>query len=87
MFHLQGDLYFEQLPKGGVRIVKRDGAREDAPINFEISIDANAWASVIATVSYYGEEDYGFYRALNFHTGQPIHATTPIKEKPPLKLD
>jgi len=44
-------------------------------------IDKNHWHSIIAQVSYYGEEDYGFYRAANFHSGEPIHETCPLIEK------
>lgn len=85
MFHLTDGLYFERLPHGQVRILKRDGAADDAPVLLNLIVDANAWASVIASMSYYGEEDYGFYRALNFHTGAPLHATTPIADKLPLQ--
>ncbi len=47
-----------------------------------IRIPKSHWCSTIAQMSYYGEEDYGFYRATNFHYGQPIHPTTPISDKP-----
>lgn len=48
-----------------------------------IRLDQDTWASLIATMSYYGEENFGYYRALNFHAGTPIHPTNPIIEKPP----
>lgn len=58
-------------------------------IHDTIRIPKHHWCSNIATVSYYGEEDYGFYRATNFHYGQPIHHTNPIIDKPvpPLWMD
>lgn len=76
-FHLADGLYFKQLPNGGVRITKE----EKDSIEFAVDIDASGWGSVIASMSYYGEEDYGFYRAMNFHTGEPIGETTPINQE------
>lgn len=79
MFHVKNGLCFGKLPDGGVEIYN-----EGEVPNFTIQLTASEWASVIATMSYYGEEDYGFYRALNFHTGAPIDpVTTPLKEKNP----
>lgn len=72
MFHSSEGLYFEKLPDGGVRILKRSGSREDSPVIFDHVLDANQWASAIATMSHYGEENGGFYRALNFHRGDPL---------------
>jgi hypothetical protein len=47
-----------------------------------IRIPKSHWCSDIANASYYGEEDYGYYRAANFHYGLPPHPTAPISEKP-----
>lgn len=69
---------FEKLSDGNVRLIVRAGVAPDAEILIDETIEANIWASIIATMSYYGEEDYGFYRALNFHTGAPLHSTTPL---------
>ena len=49
----------------------------------EVILSPHEWASIIANMSYYGEEDYGYYRALEFHTKikqDPI--VTPIRDKP-----
>lgn len=81
MLHVKDGLYFERLPDNQVRILKKEKGTDDAPISFDMTLDANLWASVIASMSYYGEEDNGFYRALNFHRGDPIHATTPLVDK------
>lgn len=72
MLYLNEGLYFENLPDGKVRILKRSGSQDDSPVIFDHVLDANQWASVIATMSNYGEENGGFYRALNFHRGDPI---------------
>jgi hypothetical protein len=80
MFHAKDNWYFEKFPDNSVRIAKRIG-RPESPTTFEIILTAEEWASVIATMSYYGEEDYGFYRALNFHRGDPIGETTPLIDK------
>lgn len=74
---------FEKLSNGKVRLIVRAGAGPDAEILIDETIEANIWASIIATMSYYREEDYGFYRALNFHTGAPLASTTPLN---PAKL-
>ena len=74
MFHAKDGLAFEQSENGGV-IVHLEGMK--------VSLDMHSWASVIATMSYYGEEDFGYYRALNFHAGKTIHETCPLKEKTP----
>jgi hypothetical protein len=81
MFHLTDGLFFERLPDNQVRILKCESGRDDAPIVFDITLDAHSWASVIASMSYYEEEDNGFNRALNFHRGDPIHETTPLVDK------
>lgn len=44
-------------------------------------IQKSHWCSHIANVSYHGEEDYGFYRAANFHYGLPPHESFPIPAK------
>lgn len=75
--HIKDALFFEQLPDGGVRITKHETGLSTSPVAFEIELDKDSWASVIAGMSYYGEADYGFYRALNFHTGEPMGPTTP----------
>jgi hypothetical protein len=72
MFHLTDGLYFQQLPNGTVSIVKKENAREGAATDWTITIDAEQWASVIASMSHYGEENYGFYRALSFHRGDSV---------------
>lgn len=70
MFHVKDGLYFSQLPDGAVRIIKKENGEEDATETLlDVTLDASQWASVIASMSYYGEENSGFYRALNFHRG------------------
>lgn len=67
---------FERGENGDVKVTLPDGSIEIIP--------KDHWHSTIAQVSYYGEEDYGFYRAANFHSGTPIHETCPLTEKKPL---
>ncbi len=85
MFHNREGLYFEQLPFGDVRLLKRESAIPDSPIVLDMVIDKDSWASIIASMSYYGEIDNGYYRALNFHTGEVVDPVTcPLVEKTPL---
>lgn len=72
MFHVNEGLYFGKTPDGGVRILKRSGNDSESPVIFDHELNANEWASVIATMSHYGEENGGFYRALQFHRGDPL---------------
>lgn len=82
MFHSSDGLYFEKLPDGGVRILKRSGSQEDSPVIFDHVLDANQWASVIASMSLHGEEDGGFYYALQFHRGDPLPVGVRLADEP-----
>lgn len=75
------ELCFEQIKGGGVRVFRRNA---DGTVTVLDEIEKNRWHSTIAQMSYYGEGDYGFYRAANFHSGEPVHATCPLIEKPRL---
>ena len=80
--------YFEFLPKGDGSVLiyyhnENVGPWEEIEFSDGIVVDKHIWASIIANMSYYGEEDYGYYRALEFHTKikqDPI--VTPIRDKP-----
>jgi len=81
MFHLQDGLYFDRLEDGKVRILKKN-ADTDA-VEMDMVVDAAGWCSVIASMSYYGEEDCGFYRAEEFHQKKPVPDTCPLVDKEP----
>jgi len=87
IFHVKDGLFFERLPDGQVKIRKTiekivGSNKGGAPfVVLEIILTANEWASVIASMSYYGEEDNGFYRAMNFHCGDAIPASCPLVDK------
>lgn len=51
MFHINEGLYFEKLPDGSVRIVKRSGNEPESPVIFDHVLDAGQWASVVAAMS------------------------------------
>ncbi len=48
MFDSGDGLYFERLPDGGVRILKRSGSHEDAPVIFDHVLDRFQWEIVAA---------------------------------------
>jgi hypothetical protein len=50
-------------------------------------MDASEWGSVIASMSYYGEEDGGFYRAMNFHRADPVPPSVALTYRQPLHID
>jgi hypothetical protein len=72
-------IYLERQEDGGVKLIIADNGETIE----EVVVDKYAWSSIIADMSYYGEEDYGYDRACNFHFKQPIDPiTTPLKDKP-----
>lgn len=85
MFHARDGLFFQQQPDGSVKVIVKEACRDDSPILREFVLDCDSWASVIATMSYYGEEDNGFYRAGRFHSGiqKRDAAELALKDKPP----
>ena len=84
MFHSKEGLGFEKGPNGSVIVEVGLNDEPNSPRKQRIELDKDTWDSVIATVSYYGEEDYGYYRALEFHAKIPVHETCPLKDKPRL---
>jgi hypothetical protein len=83
MFHFRDGVFFERLGDGSVRLLVKESSHDDAKVLKDIAIDIDSWCSIIACMSYYGEEDYGFFRACNFHYKRPIHETEPLKDKEP----
>lgn len=72
MFHAKNGLYFERTPDGGVRILKTRNGHPDSDVVLDMILDADAWCSIIASVSRDGEELGGFYRAREFDLGERI---------------
>ena len=85
MFHVRDGLFFERQTEGAIRILKRTNGRDDAPIVFDMVLDKHAWASVIATMSFYGEEHYGYFRALLFHDNTPLPCGVALHKSIPNK--
>ncbi len=73
MFHYKDGLYFERKEDGTVRVVKTKNLAEmptsesDPDIIFQFLVDADSWASIVASVSKSGEADGRFYIAGEFH--------------------
>ena len=86
MFHVRDGLFFEKQADGAVRILKRTDGRDDAPVVFDMVLDKHSWASVIATMSFYGEESYGYFRALLFHDNLPLPSGCVLREILPAML-
>ena len=78
-----GVLRFERNDDGSVTVYV---AMHDGTLQRQETINDGIWGSIIANMSYYGENDYGWYRAMNFHMGSPLDATTPLKDKPSLSV-
>lgn len=62
-----GGLYFERTADGAVKIVQQERSGDVALPLFEVVVDADSWASIVASVSLGGEMDGRFYEAQRFH--------------------
>lgn len=67
-FHARDGWYFRREPDGTVRILAPDSLGPGA--NQRIDLDANTWASVVASVSAAGETSETWRAALAFHGGR-----------------
>ena len=79
MFHQQNNLFFGRTKDGSVRILKlKEPPPEWPKIHFkypettilDVTIPAEHWASIVASVSSGGEENGRWYNALDFHKGE-----------------
>jgi hypothetical protein len=67
-FHWKDRVFFERTEDGSVKVTL--GGDWDVPGYDLFTIDRNAWASIVASVSDKGEDNGRFYEALKFH-GEP----------------
>lgn len=67
MFHAKNGWYFERTVDGGVHIVKKATAYQEAPVIAELYIDHPRWSSIISSVSCRGETSESFREAEIFH--------------------
>lgn len=67
MFHWRDGLYFERAADGSVQIIKKQRSGDVEIQTFEVIIDADGWASIVASVSLGGEGHGRFYEAQRFH--------------------
>lgn len=72
-FHYKDGLYFRRNEDHSVTIkqMKRNHV-DETEASFEVTIDENGWASIIASVSKDGEGDGRFYKALEWHNGSAV---------------
>lgn len=66
MFHIQDGLFFARVVDGRVHIVLREN-KEDGEVIFETEISADGWASIVASVSWHGEDAKSWEAARAFH--------------------
>ena len=70
MFHYRNNLYFARQPDGSVVITKMERSGDVDLTIFSATIDANGWASIVASVSKGGEENGRVYQAQRFHESE-----------------
>lgn len=63
-FHAIQGWYFERLEDGAVRVRHGDGPQMEV-----VELDANTWASAVASVCHFGEMSETYRQALDFHMG------------------
>jgi hypothetical protein len=51
MFHLTHGLFFEKLDGGWVRLTKRETPDPKSPMQFQVTMDKNAWASIVKAMA------------------------------------
>jgi len=70
-FHWKDNWFFERREDGSVRIYHEDleADQEGGLVEYDVclDIDADSWASIIASVSAQGETAKSFQEARNFH--------------------
>ncbi len=67
MFHWTDGWYFARTEDDSVQIEKRESAHEDAPVVVSAVIDADSWASIVASVAARGETGDTWRAARAFH--------------------
>ena len=69
MFHVAKGLFFERQDNGSVRIIKTYDERPPRPDNIvlDMFLPESVWCSIVASMSAWGEDGNGWYRALDFH--------------------
>lgn len=60
-FHSHGGLYFRRGSDGSVTVYAEQPG--------EVTLTAESWASVVASVSQHGEGHLSYHSALSFHVG------------------
>ena len=65
-FHYRGGVYFERLLDGAVKLSKIPA--EGTPV-WELTIDPDAWPSIVVAVSKHGETAQNFQIAKQLHMG------------------
>ena len=68
-FHARDNWFFRREDDGSVRILAPDTMGPGA--HQAVTLDANTWASVVASVSARGETSETFQAARDFHGGTP----------------
>lgn len=76
-FHARDGWYFHREDDGSVRIMAPDSMGPDA--HQVVTLDADTWASVVASVGQRGETADTFGKARRFHDG--VDYVLPAKEK------
>lgn len=65
-FHWSGGLYFRRMEDGTVEMTQTKGGQTD-DIEWQREIPPSEWASIVAAVSYQGENGDTYRTALGFH--------------------
>lgn len=70
-FHTKDGWYFDRLPNGAVEF-RKESLGKNRHVTNRTQLDANTWASVLASVSKNGETGESFTIARDFHAGKAL---------------
>lgn len=72
VFHAHSGVFFYRGDNDAVVMRIHREASPESEVTHEFTFDHGTWCSIIATMSRYGETDYGWFRAMQFHKDDPI---------------
>jgi hypothetical protein len=77
-FHAHDGWYFRRNGDGSVTVSVTQTAQADAPVEREVTVSPETWASIVASVSLHGESALTFAAAAGLHVIPPLPASGPL---------
>lgn len=68
-FHWREGMYFKRIADGSVKITQTQGGGHSEDVEWQKTIPASEWASIVSSVSKRGETSETYRAVLAFHEG------------------